>query len=110
MRALALAVVALSGSIAACTFRGEPAEGLGESNLPVEVRADYALYAQRCSKCHSLARSLQSGITDDSVWVYYVQRMRRQPGSGISPGDVEPILRFLHYRSLEEKRRRGAGG
>ena len=88
----------------------EPAEGLPVATLPEEVRADYEVFAQRCSKCHSLSRPLQSGITDDGFWKEYVERMRRQAGSGISPGDEEPILRFLHYYSLEEKRRRGGGG
>lgn len=67
--------------------------------MPVEVRADYALFAQRCSRCHSLARPLHSGITTDEYWAEYVERMRRQPGSGISIEDTVPILRFLHYYS-----------
>jgi hypothetical protein len=33
------------------------------------------------------------------MWVDYVERMRRQPGSGISRADAKPILRFLHYYS-----------
>jgi hypothetical protein len=33
------------------------------------------------------------------MWADYVDRMRRQPGSGISPADTRPILRFLHYYS-----------
>jgi hypothetical protein len=98
-----------SWSVTACT-PGEPAEGLRESRLPPDVRADYEVFALRCSKCHSLSRPLQSGITDDVYWKEYVERMRRQAGSGISPTDEESILRFLHYYSLEEKRRRGDGG
>jgi hypothetical protein len=34
----------------------------------------------------------------------YVERMRRQPGSGITTQDEESILRFLHYYSQEQKR------
>ena len=68
------------------------------------MRPDYALFARRCSKCHSLARPLGSGITDDAVWIAYVDKMRRQPGSGISPQDAAPILRFLHYYSSEQRR------
>ncbi len=60
--------------------------------------------ARRCSKCHSLSRPLGSGITDDAVWIAYVDKMRRQPGSGISPQDAGPILRFLHYYSSEQRR------
>ena len=75
--------------------------------VPPELRDDYALFAQRCSKCHSLARPLTSGIDDDEYWKRYVERMRRQPGSGISPEDEAPILRFLHYFSEEQKKKKG---
>ncbi len=79
-------------------------DGLDVAQLPEIVRPDYQLFARRCSKCHSLARPLGSGITDDEVWIAYVNRMRRQPGSGISPQDAGPILRFLHYYSSEQRR------
>ncbi len=78
------------------------------AKLPPELRADYAVFAQRCSKCHSLARPLTSGIDDDEYWRRYVERMRRQPGSGISPDDEPPILRFLHYFSEEQRKKKGA--
>jgi mono/diheme cytochrome c family protein len=83
-------------------------EGLDTSAQPANVRADYEVFAQRCSKCHALARPLESGITDDAYWAEYVERMRRQPGSGISPADVPPILRFLHYYSSDQRRRKHA--
>jgi hypothetical protein len=97
---LAAAWIAVIGalSIAACVPH-EPSEGLAVAGLPEEVRADYDMFAQRCSKCHSLSRPLQSGISDDAFWKECVERMRRQPGSGISPRDEVPILRFLHYYS-----------
>ena len=74
-------------------------DGLDAAQLPAEVQPDYAVFARRCSKCHQLARPLGSGIHDDALWADYVDRMRRQPGSGISPADTKPILRFLHYYS-----------
>ena len=79
-------------------------EGLDVAQLPEQIRPDYTLFARRCSKCHSLARPLNSGIVDDTVWVAYVDKMRRQPGSGISPQDAAPILRFLHFYSGEQRR------
>jgi hypothetical protein len=84
-----------------------PREGLDAATLPEEVRVDYALFADRCSKCHSLARPLTSGIDEDAYWVDYVARMRRQPASGITMQDTVGILRFLHYFSIEEKRKSG---
>lgn len=98
--ALAVAVSSLGTGGCATSQR----DGLDAAQLPEAVRPDYALFARRCSKCHSLARPLGSGITDDAVWIAYVDKMRRQPGSGISPQDAGPILRFLHYYSSEQRR------
>jgi hypothetical protein len=83
-------------------------ETIDLSTIPADVRPDYAVFAERCSKCHSLARPLNSGIEDDDYWAMYVARMRRQPGSGISIDDSKVILRFLHYYSLEQQRKRNA--
>jgi len=100
-RSLPLLVLSLLG----CGSTATQAEGLEPATLPAELRADYAVFAQRCSKCHSLARPLNSGISDENYWSLYVARMRRQPASGISQADAEPILRFLHYYSVEQLRK-----
>lgn len=71
------------------------AEGIDEARVPPELRADYAIFRVRCSKCHSLDRPLGAAIDDERYWRTYVDRMRRQPGSGISPADGESALRFL---------------
>jgi hypothetical protein len=96
----AIAAAALVTTATAC----HQGEGLDPSKLPENVRADYELFAHKCSKCHSLARPLTSNITDDEQWVLYVNRMRRQPGSGISPRDQEGILRFLRYYAADLRR------
>jgi hypothetical protein len=96
---------ALALSAIACGSSATHSEGLEPATLPAELRADYAVFAQRCSKCHSLARPLNSGISDENYWSLYVARMRRQPGSGITQEDAGPILRFLHYYSLEQQRK-----
>lgn len=83
-------------------------DGLDPSAMPPEVAADYQVFAQRCSKCHTLARPLNSGITDDGFWRIYVSRMRRMQGSGISEADAERILRFLHYYSADQLSKKGA--
>ncbi len=80
-------------------------EGLDPSKMPENVRADYEVFANRCSKCHSLARPLTANITDDEQWVLYVNRMRRQPGSGISRTDQDGILRFLKYYAADLRRK-----
>jgi hypothetical protein len=109
MRGLALAFgLVMAGacvSVAACSGEsvGRP-EGLDPTHVPVESRADYDVFAQRCSKCHSLTRALNSGIDDEAYWAKYVERMRRQPASGISHEDARVILRFLSSYSRAQRR------
>lgn len=101
-----LASTVLLALLAGCTGAGE---GIEPSRMPESVQEDYAVFARRCSKCHSLARPLQSGIDSDEWWAHYVGRMRAMPGSGISAEDEVKILRFLHYYS-QEQRKKAEGG
>jgi hypothetical protein len=98
-----LPVLGLVAMLVACSGANPepPASSSGSA------RADYDVFALRCSKCHSLARPLNSGIDDDDYWKAYVAKMRRQPGSGISSEDSVAILRFLHTYSVELRLRRG---
>jgi hypothetical protein len=106
MRRKILAALGAGALLAGCAASLGRGDGLDADRLPPEVRPDYALFAQRCSKCHSLARPLQSGIDDDDFWRRYVARMRQQPGSGISEEDSTVILRFLHYFSVEQRKKK----
>ncbi len=99
--AILLFVAAAAAACGGASFL-ERGEGLPPSAVPPEEQADYAVFTQRCSKCHSLARPLESGITEDSFWRMYVEKMRRQPGSGITEEDTVPILRFLHWYSAQQ--------
>jgi len=96
------ALAGLSGGFVACSAAQEPEAAA----LPPSQYADYLVFAQRCSKCHSLARPLNSGIDSDEYWTLYVERMRRQPASGISVADTVPILRFLHAYSIEQRKKK----
>jgi len=94
-----LPILWLGSSMVACHQENSRLEGVDPSKVPEDVRSDYVLFTMRCSKCHALSRALQSGITDDDYWAAYVERMRRQPGSGITPEETPRILHFLHYYS-----------
>ena len=89
----------------ACTSRPSTVRSLGDgletASLPADMREPYDLFAQRCSKCHSLSRALDNGHVEDRFWERYVERMRHQPGSGIAPAEVPVILKFLHYYSSQ---------
>lgn len=107
MRTILAAVLSLATAVVACSTGGgtivRRGDGLEAQRLPPEVQGDYALFAQRCSKCHTLAKPLNTDV-DDDAWVAYVARMRRMPGSGISPNDAQGILRFLHFYSAAQRR------
>jgi hypothetical protein len=94
------AIVVVCAWLASSCGAVQHVEGLDSARLPVAMRSDYEVFADRCSRCHSLSRPLDSGITDMDHWRNYVTRMRRQPSSGIAPDDVDPILRFLAYYSV----------
>jgi hypothetical protein len=76
------------------------------SQLPLAVQKSYDLFAQKCSRCHTLARPLSAAIIDAAHWKAYVERMRHQSGSGISKADADEILVFLKHLA-EQKRKAG---
>ena len=77
------------------------------SAYPAEYQALYPLFAQKCSKCHTLARPINSSMTGDE-WRGYVTRMSGKPGSGINPKNSDDIFRFLSYDSRVRARRSDA--
>jgi hypothetical protein len=109
LRAILFLLLSLSVVSALGGCSGNRAPEPEEAYSAPDVRADYEVFAVRCSKCHSLARPLNSGITDDDYWKAYVDKMRRQPGSGISVDDAVVILRFLHVYSMDLRKRRASG-
>jgi hypothetical protein len=99
----AVAILVATFTLFAC---GARREGLDPGQVPEGLRADYDLFTRRCSKCHSLARPLNSGFSEDEQWTLYVNRMRRQPGSGISLDDQTHILKFLYWYASELRAKR----
>lgn len=108
MKRMLFAIVLGFFVVAGVLACGPRLEGMDQSKVPDNLRGDYQVFAARCSKCHSLARPLTSEISDDEQWVNYVNRMRRQPGSGISMQDQEQVLRFLFWYASEIRRKEAA--
>ena len=106
-----IAVMALAMIVSCATGRSARRGGLPNeevAKLPPPIASAYRLFAQKCSRCHTLARPLSADIEDASHWGRYVERMRRQRGSGISPADAAKILTFLEYystRRIEQERK-----
>ena len=80
---------------------------LVRDQFPPEFRPRYDIFAQRCTKCHAMARpirALNTGITpvtggtfDEEGIRRYVVRMMRKPNSGIDRSDARDIVLFLTY-------------
>lgn len=90
-------------------------ETIDVSSYPEEMQRSYDLFARKCSKCHTLARPINSDYALPEEWSRYVKRMMRKPGSEISPKDGKQIYEFLAYDSsvrkkelIEEKKAAGS--
>ena len=73
------------------------------SIYPSEMQDNYKRFEQKCSRCHTLARPINSEFTGEA-WRKYVYKMMRKPGSGLTPKTAEPIIQFLIYDSQARKK------
>ncbi len=96
-RTPALALVAVA-ALSACASL-QRGESLDPATVPEALRDDWELFSHRCSRCHSVSRPLLARVDTADHWAHYVERMRRQPSSGITEEDVPGILRFLTWYS-----------
>lgn len=104
------------------------------SNYPVALQKTYRGALQKCTKCHNLARPLNSqflelkkkeikklkGKTPEAfedpavlrvekgIWKRYVKRMMAKPGCDIKPKEGKAIWEFLVFDSKERKLGRNA--
>lgn len=73
------------------------------SNYPQEMQTLYNIFTRRCSKCHTVARPINSDFTPEE-WKKYVQKMMRKAGSGLTPKTADQITKFLIYDSQHRER------
>jgi hypothetical protein len=74
------------------------------SSYPAPMQASYKLFASKCSKCHTIARPINTMMKRDE-WERYVKRMMHKPNSGISDSQGKQIFAFLIYDQTERKDR-----
>ena len=99
------------------------------STYPDEYKESYKLFAEKCVRCHTIARPINSQFTElkgeelnsfksaspqlfekplvwqieDNIWERYVKRMMRKPGCEMSVDEAKKIWQFLVYDSKERK-------
>ncbi len=71
-------------------------ESIDVSSYPELMQKNYDVFFKKCSKCHTLARPINTDFTLEK-WERYVKRMMRKPGSGITKSTGKKIYEFLEY-------------
>jgi len=82
------------------------------SGYPAQQRYNYTVYSQVCSRCHTLARSINAPVASRGFWDLYVLGMRAasrvQTDQPITAEQRKAILDFLEYDSRVRKTERQA--
>jgi hypothetical protein len=111
MRTRLIAAVFALGA-AGLVFAGEPEQAVPDprdkgpgkidvSAYPNDQRRNYSVYAGKCSKCHPLARSVNSHF-NPKEWKRYLKRMLRRPNSGINEEQAAQIYDFLKFHATQQ--------
>lgn len=94
LMAAPLLIVAQSSNVTLPQDKGPTT--INVSSYPAPMQKDYKLFRSKCSKCHTIARPINTTMTRDE-WERYVKRMMHKPNSGISNGQGKEIFEFLAY-------------
>ena len=104
-------------------------ESIDVSGYPEEYKESYNLFVEKCSRCHTIARPINSQFVEvktpdmdalkasspqvfakplvwqieDNIWERYVKRMMRKPGCEMDVETAKKIWKFLVYDSNERK-------
>ena len=77
-------------------------EKIDVSAYPAPQQAAYKVFSTKCSKCHTIARPINTMMKRDE-WERYVKRMMHKPNSGISDAQGKQIFDFLVFDETERK-------
>ena len=72
------------------------------SGYPAPTQAAYKVFSSKCSKCHTIARPINTMMQRDE-WERYVKRMMHKPNSGIGDNQGKEIFEFLVYDQTNRK-------
>ena len=74
------------------------------SQYPKEQQDNYKVFAMKCSKCHTLARPINSPYALKEEWEAYVSRMQHKKRSGVDEDSAKQIASFLTFDSSVRKK------
>jgi hypothetical protein len=73
-------------------------DAIDVSKYPPKYQKSYELVVVKCSKCHSMAHTINGHFSPD-FWRSYIRKMTRLQGSGINEKTGEVLLDFLIFYS-----------
>lgn len=77
------------------------------SDYPAQQKFNYGIFREQCSRCHTLARAINSPIQSRAYWHYHLLRMSlrsRLKQEGPIPADqVKAALDFLEHDAQARK-------
>lgn len=73
------------------------------SKYPPNMKKAYNLFVERCSKCHSLARTINANRFGKASWEPMVKKMSTRPGSDVTPQEEKIILDFIVFDTEKRK-------
>jgi hypothetical protein len=75
------------------------------SKYPADMKANYKVFADKCAKCHTIARPINCEFALEDEWERYIKRMMNKAGpSVISAKDGKEIFEFLVFDSKNRKK------
>jgi hypothetical protein len=72
------------------------------SAYPAPQQAAYKVFSSKCSKCHTIARPINTMMKRDE-WERYVKRMMHKPNSGIGDSQGKQIFDFVTFDEVARK-------
>ena len=83
------------------------ADSVDVSHYPDAQQKNYKVFEQTCSKCHTLARPINSPMITQADWRRYVARMRKKgmltADKGFGDEQATAVVDFLAYDSNVRK-------
>lgn len=74
------------------------------TKYPDEQKSAYKVFSKKCSKCHTIARPINSEFVLPAQWERYIKRMMFKPNSQMSDADGKTIYHFLVYDASVRKK------
>jgi hypothetical protein len=86
-------------------------DSIDVSRYTPEHQAAYTVFADKCSRCHSLARAINAPLITEADWTRFVYRMHGRSQEKfeeplLTEAEAKKVISFLAYDAHERKAKR----